>query len=1224
MCSKIVERCLEEITMRWGKYITPWLFIMIILFVLISFNPPKVDVTQTGNIAHSTQILGLTKDINSKSFDSEPPWWNLTYHYRKPITITEPGYLSRTNEPVEVEVTFEGQKAYKNSLRLLYYDGNKWMGPLPMQIDQDTLETDPSGNYITSAKITFLANLTRGETKTYYLYYTDYPVENIENTFTTDIFVNESLISNSYFEWWINPPKIFKYPKSGNDWNTGDNGWIGYPYWYYFRGADLQNTTYVEILSNKVLVEGPIYAKLRYNYKVNVYSTTTSTYWSFYEITFTVYKRNPTVKVELTITGDIKRGFWATIMDINGDAGNDYFAFYRTSGVWEDEILNETTYKENENRMKKINGWMWAAIYEPSKQGVGVIVHQDYTYTYYPLYVSRRVHNNDTNRYIYTVLGRTFIFPYIYYPPAVYYCTFFDAPPINGWKPVNDTAYRIAYPISDYTSVGDEQEAYYKLYITVTDMLSREVANANVIAYDEANVNDILGENSTSALGDATLTFYRNKSLTAVINVTYTTSRGILVKQTTSVNLDKDDVRKPVSRDVTLSLADLRIHVESLDGKSVSGADVKIKYLNYELSNSTDPEGIAYFYRVLGQVSWGINVTYITTLGSLDFTVMNDTQTVLVDEGNENMTIKLPMSDLRVTAIDLLGEVVEEYTAYLYYGTEPSGSPLEQQTTGTGEVVFNDIPAENFTLTFRYLVRPEYGDKLSPTVVNVWYPSNRNILVSLPLANMHIVVVDVNNVSIPDAAVIIRNATYTYTYYDVSDESGIVNFTRILFGTTWNIQVTLHTFEGKGKIINVFLSDVKLNVSQKYVFAELPVTDMVIHVLTEQQYNMSRYWEYGVGGAVVYANITGSMDLVSNATDAAGYAIAKFVPIGRYKVTVYFLEQSWSQVFDVQNNSALHFVLPFKFSQITTRLSTTYPTSPYINVTWTENITVELTFYVVETNMFIAYGWINWSLVDLQGNVAFSGFGIYDEEREIYIVSFNSSAVLAGRYTLRIYGGKATYPPPTTEVVIMVDISEIPTELIFEKERIKVPFGYDYVTVCMSYRDVFHNSSIENATIILLLENQSFRAIPDEDHPGWYVCNLPVSNLSMGVYEIKVHAERVNYKPIDRTISLHITEPVIKVGPLLIPRTIFLASVIGGIVPAVSISGFVLYRYYSVPKVVRVLNKIINRIEKGERIPLDVVSGIRSRRDIIGERVAKWWKGLGIKFGTREEGEKSG
>ncbi|MEX2703564.1 MAG: hypothetical protein Q6368_010945, partial [Candidatus Baldrarchaeota archaeon] len=78
-------------------------------------------------------------------------------------------------------------------------------------------------------------------------------------------------------------------------------------------------------------------------------------------------------------------------------------------------------------------------------------------------------------------------------------------------------------------------------------------------------------------------------------------------------------------------------------------------------------------------------------------------------------------------------------------------------------------------------------------------------------------------------------------------------------------------------------------------------------------------------------------------------------------------------------------------------------------------------------------------------------------------------------------------------------------------------------------------------------------------------------------------------------------------------------------VPIAGIAGFYVYRYLRVPKVLRTLNKIISKVEKGERIPLDAVANVRSRRDIISEKVNKLWRNLGIKFGgVREEGKESG
>ncbi|MHA1581600.1 MAG: hypothetical protein ACTSYM_03745 [Candidatus Baldrarchaeia archaeon] len=92
-----------------------------------------------------------------------------------------------------------------------------------------------------------------------------------------------------------------------------------------------------------------------------------------------------------------------------------------------------------------------------------------------------------------------------------------------------------------------------------------------------------------------------------------------------------------------------------------------------------------------------------------------------------------------------------------------------------------------------------------------------------------------------------------------------------------------------------------------------------------------------------------------------------------------------------------------------------------------------------------------------------------------------------------------------------------------------------------------------------------------------------------------------------------------------IPRIIFFASIIGIGVPVAGIAGFYMYRYLRIPKVLRTLNKIISKVEKGERVPLDVIANVRSRRDVVNEKVNKLWRNLGIKFGgAREGGKESG
>ena len=433
--------------------------LMLILFVMLigiisSSGMFKTDVSEALP-TNNYETLNSLKSSNLKTPENEPPWWNLTYHYRKPITLTEPGYLDRINEPVEVEVNFDSEKAYKNSLRLLYYDEkkNKWIGPLPIQLSETTFDPNDE-NHIKSTKITFLANVSKGKTETYYLYYTDYSVE--EKIYRTDIYANESMIANSYLTWWINPPKIFRYPnETGVDWNTIDDGWIGYRYSndYWGRGGGcLSDESRVTIQKNQTLNIGPVYAKVWYRYKV---ITRPGYDPNIYDIVFTIYAKNPIVKVDMDLVsiGYGSTGLWGTVMDVEGTAEENWYAFYRSS--ISSEILDYgRTVDVDEPQLKDINDWTWAVLYH-NDYGVGVIANKEHTTDYAPLLVSRGVGGSGT-----PVYGHAFIFAYINTFPATYYYRFFKVPLFEDpWLQVNETTVAIAYPLSGSVHPGIEAEA---------------------------------------------------------------------------------------------------------------------------------------------------------------------------------------------------------------------------------------------------------------------------------------------------------------------------------------------------------------------------------------------------------------------------------------------------------------------------------------------------------------------------------------------------------------------------------------------------------------------------------------------------------------------------------------------------------------------------------------------------------------------------------------------
>ncbi|MEX2722396.1 MAG: hypothetical protein Q6367_000755, partial [Candidatus Freyarchaeota archaeon] len=128
-------------------------------------NNPATFTPQT-NIFTSPQ----TNLVISKENPQPQPnlWWNYSYTFRQEINVTELGYTDRINEPAIVHLTFTPGWCHKNSTKLTYYNETtaSWV-KLPSQIVNATY----SGDYITSCDLIFPANVTKGGTSTYYLYY---------------------------------------------------------------------------------------------------------------------------------------------------------------------------------------------------------------------------------------------------------------------------------------------------------------------------------------------------------------------------------------------------------------------------------------------------------------------------------------------------------------------------------------------------------------------------------------------------------------------------------------------------------------------------------------------------------------------------------------------------------------------------------------------------------------------------------------------------------------------------------------------------------------------------------------------------------------------------------------------------------------------------------------------------------------------------------------------
>ena len=118
------------------------------------------------NEEHNNTFVKYPETIGSTQTSSQ--WWNTSYLYRIPITISGSNGIERKNEPISVHITFPLSHARINSIRII----NPNLKQVPYQITQQVLD----GDYYTEVTLVFPVNITSDST-TYYVYYTSQQVE---------------------------------------------------------------------------------------------------------------------------------------------------------------------------------------------------------------------------------------------------------------------------------------------------------------------------------------------------------------------------------------------------------------------------------------------------------------------------------------------------------------------------------------------------------------------------------------------------------------------------------------------------------------------------------------------------------------------------------------------------------------------------------------------------------------------------------------------------------------------------------------------------------------------------------------------------------------------------------------------------------------------------------------------------------------------------------------
>ncbi|MGQ4915945.1 MAG: hypothetical protein ACP6IU_14530, partial [Candidatus Asgardarchaeia archaeon] len=263
------------------------MLLMIITIGLLLTSPSTVGPSSTVTAVHHPSLKlpnsRLTTNLELNS------WWNNSFEYRIPVNITEPGVVDRDRWPINVYVTFPENHAYNGSIRVLYWNGTHWIGPLIAQVWNKTYYSGT--NYLKSATVTFLVNVSKGNSEIYYIYYSK---EDVGTISFEPMVTYEYLGSNEYKFNGTTYSVQTVYSQGGKIgyiWslitgdeigNKGDGGNTGGPAHWNPDGSNIGSTTTTPIEVVGIVEKGPIFIK----YKTVAKFSASTTAKSVIEYTF--------------------------------------------------------------------------------------------------------------------------------------------------------------------------------------------------------------------------------------------------------------------------------------------------------------------------------------------------------------------------------------------------------------------------------------------------------------------------------------------------------------------------------------------------------------------------------------------------------------------------------------------------------------------------------------------------------------------------------------------------------------------------------------------------------------------------------------------------------------------------------------------------------------------------------------------------------------------------
>ncbi|MHA1769295.1 MAG: hypothetical protein ACTSV3_05525 [Candidatus Thorarchaeota archaeon] len=141
--------------------------LLLLVSLMVLFMLP-LGATNSSDNATTNYDLFRSNDV--AGYQDEATWWNSTFIYRRYFNITEPDVSDRNNYPVHLYLTFDDGHCYRNSIRVLSYNGPGSYTEKEFQTWNTTYY--PGGDFVKSTRVSFMIDITKGGLEdSIYIYY---------------------------------------------------------------------------------------------------------------------------------------------------------------------------------------------------------------------------------------------------------------------------------------------------------------------------------------------------------------------------------------------------------------------------------------------------------------------------------------------------------------------------------------------------------------------------------------------------------------------------------------------------------------------------------------------------------------------------------------------------------------------------------------------------------------------------------------------------------------------------------------------------------------------------------------------------------------------------------------------------------------------------------------------------------------------------------------------